>query len=39
MTKLLALVAAASLVASVSAGGAVELTMDNFDKEMAGKVR
>ena len=37
MTKLLSLVTAASLVACVSAG-AVELTMDNFDKEIAGKV-
>eukprot|EP00581_Thalassiosira_minuscula_P009207 CAMPEP_0183708232 /NCGR_PEP_ID=MMETSP0737-20130205/4607_1 /TAXON_ID=385413 /ORGANISM="Thalassiosira miniscula, Strain CCMP1093" /LENGTH=37 /DNA_ID= /DNA_START= /DNA_END= /DNA_ORIENTATION= len=37
MTKFLGLAAAAaSLVASVSAGGAVELSMDNYEKEMAG---
>jgi len=37
MTKFLGLAAVASLVASVSAGGAVELSMDNYEKEMAGK--
>lgn len=39
MTKLLSLAAAASLVVrgADAGGGAVELTLDNFEKETAGK--
>lgn len=37
MKTSLSLVIGAALAASAQANGAVELSLDNFDKEMAGK--